>query len=299
MMPSTSPSRHMQTNNRLGYLFISPWLLGFVIFTAFPFVASIYLSFCRYDVVSPPVWVGLANYDELLRNDPRFWKSLWNTLYYAAVAVPLGIVTGFSLALLLNLEVRGVSVYRTIFYLPAIVPAVASSVVWMWILNPQIGLVNGVLRLFGIVGPAWLQDQNWAMRSLVLMSLWGAGNSIITYLAGLKDVPISLYEAAVVDGAGAWQRTWHITVPMLTPVIFFNLIMGIIGAFQYFTQAYIMTQGGPADSTLFYALYLFYRAWNYMDMGYASAMAWVLFVVIAVVTALVFKTHRKWVHYGE
>jgi len=285
-------------NNRLGLAFISPWLAGFLLFTAFPFVASIWLSFCRYDIVSPPIWVGLANYDELLRNDPRFWKALSNTLWYAVAAVPLGIVTAFALALLLNLEVRGMSVYRTVFFLPSIVPAVASTMVFMWILNPQIGLVNGILSQFGVTGPAWLNDSRWAMRSLILMSLWGVGGSVIIYLAGLKDIPVSLYEAAVVDGAGPWDRTRHVTIPMMTPVIFFNLIMGIIGAFQYFTQAFIMTNGGPEDSTLFYALYLFYRAWKYLDMGYASAMAWVLFLIVTVVTAVVFRTHRTWVHYG-
>jgi multiple sugar transport system permease protein len=285
-------------NNRVGYAFISPWLLGFLIFTAFPFVASIYLSFCRYDIISPPAWVGTANYDELLRNDPRFWKGLWNTIHYACVAVPLCIAAAFALALLLNLEVRGMSVYRTVFFLPYIIPTVATSVVFVWILNPQIGLINGILSKFGVQGPAWLNDTKWAMRSLIMMSVWGAGGAIIIYLAGLKDIPISLYEAAVVDGAGPWQRTRHITIPMMTPVIFFNLIMGIIGAFQYFTQAFIMTNGGPEDSTLFYALYLFNRAWRYLDMGYASAMAWVLFLIVTVVTAIVFRTHRKWVHYG-
>lgn len=283
--------------NWIGYLFISPWLVGFVCFTAFPFAASILLSFCRYDVVSPPLWVGLANYEVLLGEDPRFWHALGNTLFYAAVAVPLGLAAALALALLLSLELRGISVYRTIFFLPSIVPAVATSVVFVWILNPQIGLVNGLLEAFGVRGPAWLQDEHWAMWSLILMSVWGAGGTVIVYLAGLKDIPASLYEAALVDGAGSWARTRHITLPMLTPITFFNLIMGVIHAFQYFTQAYIMTQGGPADSTLFYALYLFLRAWRYLDMGYASAMAWVLFVIVAGVTWALFKTHRRWVHY--
>ncbi len=283
----------------LGYWFISPWLVGFLALTVLPFFISIYLSFCRYDVVSPPVFIGVQNYAELFSNDPLFWKSLQNTLLYAVFAVPLGIATAFGLALLLNLELRGMSVYRTLFFLPHIVPTVATSVVFMWILNPQIGLMNSVLGLVGVAGPAWLSDPRWAMRTLILMSLWGVGGSVITYLAGLKDIPISLYEAARSDGAGAFARALHITLPMMTPVIFFNLIMGIIGAFQYFTQAYIMTQGGPQDSTLFYALYLFYRSWRYLDMGYASAMAWILFVVVTLTTLVVFKTHRKWVHYGD
>jgi len=281
-----------------GYLFISPWLLGFTLFVAGPFLLSVYLAFTRYDVVSPPVWIGLANYRRLFAQDPLFWKSLGITLKYAAVAVPLGIVAGVGMALLLNLPIRGISVYRTVFYLPAIVPMVATCVVFTWLLNPQIGLVNSILRLIGVEGPAWLKSEPWAFRSLVLMSLWAVGASMIIYLAGLKDIPITLYEAAIVDGAGAWQRTRHVTLPLLTPVIFFNLIMGIIYAFQYFAQAYIMTEGGPEDSTTFYALYLFNRAWRYLDMGYASAMAWVLFVIVVSITAVIFRTHKKWVHYG-
>jgi len=282
-----------------GFAFISPWLVGFIVFAAMPFLASIYFSFTRYDIVSAPVWVGSANYERLLTGDPLFWKSLGITFKYALVAVPVGIVAGVGLALLLNLEIAGISLYRTVFFIPSIVPVVATSVVFVWILNPQIGLVNGILDRFGITGPAWLQDTRWAFRSLVFMSLWAVGGSMIIYLAGLKDIPATLYEASLIDGAGAWQRTRHVTLPMLTPVIFFNLVMGVIGSFQYFTQAYIMTQGGPDDSTHFYALYLFNRAWRYLDMGYASAMAWILFVVVMVFTVLIFRTHRRWVHYGD
>ncbi|HOZ45165.1 MAG TPA: sugar ABC transporter permease [Candidatus Hydrogenedentes bacterium] len=289
----------MRQRSLVGYAFISPWLVGFLVFTAIPFVASIYLSFTRYDVVSSPVWVGLANYRKLATEDPLFWKALGITFKYALVAVPVGIGAGVCLALLLNLDVRGISVYRTVFYLPSIVPVVATSVVFVWILNPQIGLVNGLLRNLGVVGPAWLQDTKWAFWSLVFMSLWAVGGSMIIYLAGLKDIPTTLYEAAYIDGANAWQRTRHVTLPMLTPVIFFNLIMGVIGAFQYFTQAYIMTQGGPDDSTHFYALYLFNRAWRYLDMGYASAMAWILFVIVMTLTLVIFRTHKRWVHYGN
>jgi multiple sugar transport system permease protein len=280
-------------------MFISPWLIGFVVFTAGPFIASIYLSFTRYDIVSAPVYVGTANYHRLLTEDPLFWKSLWVTFKYALVAVPVGIIAGLGLALLLNLEIAGISLYRTVFFIPSIVPVVATSVIFVWILNPQIGLVNGLLARIGVTGPAWLQDTGWAFWSLVFMSLWGVGGSMIIYLAGLKDIPATLYEAAIIDGAGAWQRTRHVTLPMVTPVIFFNLIMGVIGSFQYFTQAYIMTQGGPEDSTHFYALYLFNRAWRYLDMGYASAMAWLLLVIVMAFTALIFRTHHRWVHYGD
>ncbi len=283
----------------VGYAFISPWLLGFVVFTAAPFVASVYLSFTRYDVVSPPSWIGGANYERLFLEDPLFWKSLGVTLKYAMVAVPVGILAGVGLALLLNLEIAGISVYRTVFYIPSIVPIVATSAIFMWILNPQIGLVNGILSWMGVEGPAWLQDTRWAFRSLVFMSLWGVGGSMIIYLAGLKDIPAALYEAAIIDGAGPWQRTRHVTLPMLTPVIFFNLVMGVIGSFQYFTQAYIMTQGGPDDTTHFYALYLFNRAWRYLDMGYASAMAWILFAIVMFFTIAIFRSHKRWVHYGD
>lgn len=191
------------------------------------------------------------------------------------------------------------SLYRTLFYVPSIVPAVATSVVFVWILNPQIGLVNQVLRLFGITGPAWLSDTRTAFWSLVMMGLWGVGGSMVIYLAGLKDIPSHLYEAATLDGAGPIQQMARITLPMLSPVIFFNLVMGVIGAFQYFTPAYIMTGGGPEDSTLFYALYLFQRAWRYFDMGYASAMAWLLFLLIMAVTLVIFRTQRRWVHYDR
>ncbi len=286
-------------NNLTGYAFIAPWLIGFLVFTAGPFIASIYLSFTRYDVISSPTWVGAANYKELLTGDPIFWKSLMVTFKYAAVAIPSGIIAGVALALLLNMEIKGISVYRTIFFIPSIVPVVATSVVFVWILNPNSGLVNSLLLRFGIIGPNWLQDKNWALWSLIFMSLWGVGGSMIIYLAGLKDIPAQLYEAAMIDGANAWQRARHITIPMLTPIIFFNLVMGTIGAFGTFTQAFVMTQGGPEDSTMFYSLYLFNRAWRYLDMGYASAMAWILFVIIMVFTGIIMKSHRKWVHYGN
>lgn len=289
----------MKRSTLKAYLFISPWLAGFILLVAVPFVASIYLSFTRYDIIHSPEWVGAANYKRLFTEDPLFWKSLVVTIKYALVAVPLGIVVGVGLALLLNLNIRGIRFYRTAFYFPSIVPMVATCAVFSWVLNPQIGLMNSLLRLIGVEGPAWLTSEPWAFYSLVLMSLWSVGGSMIIYLAGLKDVPLSLYEAAVVDGAGPWQRTIHITLPMLTPVIFFNLVMGTIHAFQYFAQAYIMTQGGPEDSTTFYALYLFQRSWRYLDMGYASAMAWILFVIIMLITGLLFKTHRRWVHYGR
>jgi multiple sugar transport system permease protein len=239
------------------------------------------------------------NYDTLLRDDPMFWSSLWVTVRYALASVPLGVVAGVALALLLNLKVKGQTIFRTIFYLPSIVPAVANAVVFSWILNPEIGLLNGILRGFGIEGPAWLNDTKWAPWSLVLMSVWSVGGSMVIYLAGLQDIPVHLYEAATLDGASAYKRMRMITLPLLTPVIFFNLVMGIIGSFQYFTEAYVMTKGGPEGSTTFYALYLFNRAWQYLDMGYACAMAWIVFIVSMAITGFVFQSQRKWVHFGD
>lgn len=282
----------------VGYGFIAPWLIGFLVFTAWPFLRSVYLSFTRYDIVRPPKWVGLANYQSLVTTDEVFRTSAWVTLKFALVSVPLGIVAGVGLALLLNANVRGIAVYRTVFFLPSIVPTVASTAIFMWILNPQIGLVNGLLAKVGVTGPGWLNDPKWALWSLMFMGLWGVGNSMVIYLAGLKDIPMYLYEAAIVDGAGPLRRLTKITLPMLTPVIFFNLVMGVIGSLQYFTQAFIMTGGGPEDSTRFYALYLFDRAWRYADMGYASAMAWILFLAVVVLTSVLFGTQKRWVHYG-
>jgi multiple sugar transport system permease protein len=294
-----SPIRKWLRRNGTGLAFISPWLIGFLCFTIGPFISSVYLSFNSYDLINPPKWVGTANYSTLLHDDPLFWSSLWITAKFALVSVPLGIVAGVGLALLLNLKVKGQTIFRTVFYLPSIVPAVANAVVFSWILNPEIGLVNGILRLFGVEGPAWLTDTKWALWSLIFMSIWGVGGSMVIYLAGLQDIPVHLYEAATLDGASAYQRLRKVTLPLLTPVIFFNLIMGIIGSFQYFTEAFVMTKGGPEGSTSFYALYLFQRAWQYLDMGYACAMAWIVFVIVMILTGIVFRSQKRWVHFGH
>jgi multiple sugar transport system permease protein len=287
--------------NLTGYLFITPWLIGFFVFTLGPFIQSFYLSFTRYNIVQPPKFIGLANYRMMLFDDELFWKSLWVTIRFALCSVPMVLVVGVLLALLLNSNVKGIAAFRTIFYLPSIIPTVATTSIFMWILNPQVGMVNQILDLIGIKGPAWLSDPTWTPWSLVFMSVWGAGGSMVIYLAGLKDIPTYLYEAATLDGAGPIQKLKAVTLPMLSPVIFFNLVMGIIGTFQYFTQAFMISkgQGGPEDSTMFYALYMFQRSWKYMDMGYGSAMAWVLFVLIIFITAVIFKSHTRWVHYGK
>ena len=287
--------------NLTGYLFIAPWLIGFLVFTLGPFIQSFYLSFTRYNIVQPPKFIGLANYRMMLFDDELFWKSLWVTIRFALCSVPMVLVVGVLLALLLNSNVKGIAAFRTIFYLPSIIPSVATTSIFMWILNPQVGMVNQILDLIGIKGPAWLSDPTWTPWSLVFMSVWGAGGSMVIYLAGLKDIPTYLYEAATLDGAGPIQKLKAVTLPMLSPVIFFNLVMGIIGTFQFFTQAFMISkgQGGPEDSTMFYALYMFQRSWKYMDMGYGSAMAWVLFVLIIFITAVIFRSHTRWVHYGK
>jgi multiple sugar transport system permease protein len=273
------------------------------VFTLYPIIASLYYSFCDYSVLTSAVWTGGDNYGRLM-HDALFWISLKNTLIYATFSIPLGLIVSLALAMLLNCEARGTSVFRTIFYLPTIVPLVASSMLWLWIFNGSFGLMNWALgpvfHLFGQNPPGWLADPRWSKPALILMSLWSGGNSMIIYLAGLQDVPKELYEAAEIDGAGVWRRLWHITIPMITPVIYFNLIMGIIGTLQIFTQVYVMmggAGGSPARSTLFYALYLFATAFHDMRMGYASAMAWILFVIIVALTLLATKWMEKKTHY--
>lgn len=282
------------------YLFLAPWLLGFVLFTIGPILASAALSFTQYDIVTPPRAIGVANYHDLFASDRLFGVSLYNTGYYVLFFVPLQIALSLALALLLNLQVHGIPIYRTLFYIPSIVPAVANSILWIWIFQPQWGLLNYGLSLLGIEGPLWLSSIEWSKPSLIIMSLWGSGGAMIIFLAGLQGIPQHLYEAAELDGANRWRRFWHVTIPMLTPTTFFVLVLGVIGSFQVFTQAYIMTGGGPANSTLFYMLYLYRRAFVFQNMGYASAMAWILFVIIFLLTVVQFAAARRWVYYeGE
>ncbi|HTX53609.1 MAG TPA: extracellular solute-binding protein [Candidatus Baltobacteraceae bacterium] len=276
--------------------FALPWIVGFVVFTGGPIFFSLVISFCSYDILNPARFVGWENYRWLLADDPLFWISLKNTLFMV-IGVPLGMVVGLGLALLLNTRVRGIAVWRTLFYLPSIVPAVASSILWIWILNPGTGLLNHWLALFGIGGPNWLQDPRLTKPALILMGLWGAGGSMIVWLAGLNGISRSYYEAAELDGAGPWQKFRHITLPMLTPYIFFNLVMGLIGTFQIFSQAFIMTQGGPVNSTLFFVYHLFNNAFRYLHMGYASAMAWILVLIVLGLTLVQMRLSKRWVHY--
>jgi len=296
------PNKNLLT----GLAFTSLWIVGLSVFTLYPVFASLYYSFCDYSILKSAVWCGLENYQELFHDD-LFWKSLRNTLLYAALSVPLGTVVALALALLLNCEVRGRAFFRVFFYLPSIVPVVASSMLWLWIFNGQYGLLNGVLGpilgVFHLSPPSWFTDPAWAKPALIIMSLWGTGNAMVIYLAGLQDVPKELYEAAEIDGATGWRRFWHVTLPTIAPVVYFNVLMGMISALQIFTQAFIISNtanggtgtfdGAPVRSLLFYTMYLFTTAFHDLRMGYASAMAYVLFVIIAFLSWLATRLSRN------
>jgi multiple sugar transport system permease protein len=299
-MNRTKLSRLARKEEIAGYLSISPWLIGFVLFLVIPIGMSIYLSFTKYDYVSKPVWVGLDNYKRALFNDPLFWQSLKITFLFALMSLPLNLILSFSVALLMNIRTRGMNIYRTLYYLPAILPPVAVSILWTWVFNPSYGVLNQFLGWFGIEGPAWLYDPNWSLSAMVIMSLWGFGQAMIIYLAGLQNINSEYYDAAKVDGGGRLAAFWNVTIPLMSPVIFFNLIMGIISSFQVFVQAYIMTSGGPANSTNFYMLYLYNNAFSYFKAGYASALAWILFAIILFFTLLILRSSSAWVYYeGE
>lgn len=287
-----------------GIAFSSPWLIGLSVFLLYPLLAALYYSLCDYSVLLPPVFVGLDNYVELFQ-DRLFWKSLWNTTYFALGSVGLGTFMALTLAVLLNSKVRGITFYRTVFFLPSLMPVVAGSLLWFIMYAGQGGIINTLLADIGISGPAWLSDPRWAKIALIFMAVWGAGNSMVIYLAGLQDVPVSLYEASIIDGASWFQRLVHVTIPMISPVIYFNVIMGIIGGFQAFAQSLIMTGftgnsiGSPEQSTLFYVLQLYSVGFLDMRMGYASAMAWVLFVIILGLTFAATRLSKRWVTYDR
>jgi multiple sugar transport system permease protein len=278
------------------YVGLLPWILGFLGFTLYPVVASAYYSLTDYPILHQPVWVGLANYATMLADD-LFWKSLNVTVIYTIVAVPLGVVVGYAMAVLLNQSIRGLAGWRTIYYLPSIVPVVASAYLWAWIFNPDFGIINGFLVNLGLHGPEWFGSEQWVLPAFVVMSLWGAGGGLVLYLAALQGVPTTLYDAANVDGANAWDRLIHVTIPITSPVILFTFLTGVIGTFQIFTSGYIITNGGPNNASLFYVLYLFRNGWEYFKMGYASALAWVLLVIMLALTALVLLGSRWLVYY--
>ena len=281
----------------LAWAMVSPWLAGFLLLTAFPMVASLALSFMDWDMLSAPKWVGLANYEKLFFTDPLALHSLKITIIFSLASIPLNIVFGLAIAMLLNTNIRGLSVFRTIYYLPAILSGVAVAILWQWIFSTEFGLLNTALRLFGVEGPAWLGSKIWVLPAFVIMRLWSVGGGMVIYLAGLQAIPTDLYEAAEIDGANWWQRILRITLPMLSPTIFFQLITGVIFSMQIFTEAFIMTDGGPANASLFYMLYLYRQAFSFFKMGYASALAWVLFVAILLLTVILFATAKFWVYY--
>jgi multiple sugar transport system permease protein len=291
-------SAHTERQNLVkGLAFLSPWIVGFCLFTLVPVVLSAYYSLTDFTLLQPPAYIGAENYRTMVK-DPQFWQSLRVTFTYAAVALPLTMVIALALAMLLNVKIAGQSIYRTIIFLPSLVPTVAGAMVWMWMLNSKLGLVNGFLNWLGVDDPPnWLGSVEWAMPSIIVMSLWGVGHTVVIYLAGLQDVPRELYEAADLDGATRWQQIVHVTLPMLSPVIFFNLIMAIIGTLQNFAGPFIITQGGPLYSTYFYTIYLFEKAFVHLNMGFASALAWVQLLLVLVLTAIAFWSSKKWVHY--
>ena len=293
----------MKTEHRQGWLFVSPWVLGFALLTAGPMLYSFYLSFTSASLLSPPEWVGLENYRRMAA-DPLFYRSLGNTAFYAVLGVPLGLLLALGLALLLNAPVRGIGFFRTLFFLPSVTNTVALSLLWLWLLNPEFGLINAALRWAGVEGPLWLQSAAWAKPALVLMSLWTAGGQAVIFLAALQGVPRELTEAAAIDGAGSVRRFFAVTLPMISPALLFNFIMGLVGALQVFTTAFVMTggvqpgsEGGPNQATLFIVLYVYKQAFQEFNLGYASALAWALFVLIAGGTALAWRLARDRVHY--
>ncbi len=281
-----------------GYLFLLPWILGFLFFTAGPIIASFAISLTDWQIGLPSKFIGLGNYNRIFTGDKLFWQSLKVTGVYALMALPSGIIVALGMALLLNQKARGINLFRTIFYLPAVTSGVAVALLWAWIFNNQFGVLNWLLSKVGVQGPAWLLDTQWALPAFALMSLWGAGGLMIIYLSSLQAIPVELYEAAKIDGANPIRRMFHITLPMLTPTILFNLVTGLIGVFQTFTAAWIMTKGGPNYATYFYVLHIYNNAFAGTRFGYASALAWVLFLIVLILTAAVLRSSQYWVFYA-
>lgn len=280
------------------YIFMLPAILGLVLFYLGPMIASFYLSFTSYDMLTAPRGIGLDNYRKMM-DDQIFWKSLRVTAIYSGVSVPLVLTLALGLALLLNQKIRGMTTFRTIYYLPTVMSGVAIATLWRWIFNPEFGILNLMLEKVGIHGPAWLASETWALPALIVTSLWTTGGTMLIFIAGLQGIPTDLYEAAEIDGAGIWNKFRNITFPLISHVTFFNLVLGIIGALQVFAEAFVMTNGGPNNSTLLLSLYLYRNAFQYLQMGYASAIAWVTFMIVLVLTLLVFRSAPMWVHHQE
>lgn len=282
-----------------GYLGILPWVIGFLAFTLGPMLASIYFSLTQWDIVRTPIWIGMTNYIKLFTDDPLFYTAIKVTFTYVLLSVPLKLITGLGLSLLLNLKVRGMNVFRTIFYIPAVLSGVAVALMWIWIMHPEMGVVNMILARFGIQGPMWFWAPETALISVVIMALWYVGGDAVIYLAGLQNIPPHLYEAAEIDGASRWHKFRSVTLPLLTPTLFLQLVTGLIGAFQVFTAVYVITKGGPLKATFFYMLYLYQTAFEDYNMGYASALAWILTIIIVTCSIVVFRTSTRWVYYED
>jgi multiple sugar transport system permease protein len=297
--PTARWSRRRRANLAKGLLFISPWLVGVLTFTVYPILSSLYYSFTQYDVVRPPLWVGFENFVGVF-NDDLFWKTLHNTVWFVLFGVPGQIIVAFALASLLNQSIRLRSLFRALFYVPVVVPAVASAYVWRWLFNVRVGLLNYLLSLVGLPPAPWIADPTWAKPSLLLVHFWASGVTMVVFLAALQDVPTTLYEAARMDGASGWHRFWRITLPLCTPAILFNLLMGVIETFQIFSLIWVITNGdgGPNNSLEFYGVYLYRNAFRYFKMGYASALAWILALIILVCCLLIYRTSARWVFYG-
>ena len=281
-----------------GYLFISPWIVGFLVFVLFALIYAFYISLTDWDLLRAPNFIGLQNYSNLFQ-DSRFMQSIKVTLTFAFVSVPLNIAVGLCIALMLNMNIKPLGFWRTLYYFPSIISGIAVAMMWLWVFNPDFGIINYLLRFIGIRGPGWITSPQWALPSFIIMGVWAAGGGMVIYLAGLQGIPTELYESASIDGASSWHRFWSITVPMMTPVLFYNLIIGIIGALQLFVPAFIITSGGPNNATLFYGLYFYLNAFRYFRMGYASAMAWLLFLFALLITLILFKTSNRWVFYSD
>jgi multiple sugar transport system permease protein len=295
--PATSPLRRQET--RAGLLFILPWIISLLVFTAYPTIATLYLSFTDYNILQPPSWIGLDNYSTMFQEDPAFWTAVRNSAVYALVSVPLKLVIAFGLALLLNMGVRGIGLYRTIFYLPTLVPPIAATIIFILLFSPSGGPINTIFASVGLRAPDWLNDPNWALPALMILGIWPLGVETLAFLAGLKEIPQDLLDAAAVDGAEGWQRLRHVIIPLISPVILFNLVIGVIYSFQVFTQALVIggTNGEPLESTLMFLVLIYRNAFRYFSMGYAAALSVVLFAAVLLLTLLIFRTARSWVHY--
>lgn len=299
--PQRRPLFRPQTRHTInGLLFAAPWLIGLTVFWIYPIVASAYYSFTQFNGVQTAQWIGLRNYSDLFFEDTDFWAGVYNTFYFAAVSIPLAIIFSFCLAMMLNAKIKFQVVYRTIYFLPTLVPEVALALVWVYLFTPGTGIVNLPFDRLGIRGPCWLTCEDWSRQTIVLLALWIIGQQVVLYLAGLQDVPQDYYDAADVDGANFLHKFRHVTVPLMTPVVFFHLVTSVIGALQFFTVPYIMTGGTgfPGNSTLFYSINLYKNAFQYFKMGYASAMAWLLFLVTLLIALIIFRSSRSWVFYA-